>query len=112
MMLQASLVSTTAFVAAGGFDPRLPSREDTDLFFKLCIGQRVCAVARRSGDHHRGRHVGRAAHRVAREQQPILVGVVRAPLRSVRCRTRAWRRPTAGRSAPSSARRIGDWGVG
>ena len=106
MMIPASLVSTTAFVAAGAFDPGLPSREDTDLFFKLCIGQRVCAVAG-------GPAILTDDDKSARGSQcctgaaPVRGGSRRFACMSMRCRTRAWHQVTAGRCAPNSARRIG-----
>ena len=45
MMLQASVFSRDAYLGAGGLWPALPVREDTHLFFKLCLGEAACAVA-------------------------------------------------------------------
>ncbi len=45
MMLQASVFSKAAYVAAGGFHPQLRYRDDTHLFMKLGITGPICAVA-------------------------------------------------------------------
>ncbi|MGE0622631.1 MAG: glycosyltransferase family 2 protein [Pseudomonadales bacterium] len=44
-MLQSSVIRRTRLLEIGGFDERLPIREDTLAFFELCIGHAVCAVS-------------------------------------------------------------------
>lgn len=44
MVLQASVFRRDLLVASGGLDPRFRLKHDTDLFFRLSIGQKVCAV--------------------------------------------------------------------
>jgi hypothetical protein len=45
MSIQTSAMKRSAYLAAGGFDEMLPSREDTHLFFKLGLQTPVCAVS-------------------------------------------------------------------
>lgn len=44
MMLQSSVISREAFEQVGGLSEQLPVREDTELFFRLCLGRSACAV--------------------------------------------------------------------
>ena len=45
MSIIVSLIRRDAYLACGGFWPELRNREDTHLFFKLGLGQPICAVA-------------------------------------------------------------------
>lgn len=45
MMLQSSVFSRQAYLASGGFLPRLRYRDDTHLFLKLGLNRPICAVA-------------------------------------------------------------------
>lgn len=45
MMIQASIVDRETYLHLGGFSEHLPSREDTHLFFRMCLGRAACAVS-------------------------------------------------------------------
>lgn len=45
MMLQCSVFLRSVFMESGGLDPRLRLKQDTELFFRLSIGGKVCAVS-------------------------------------------------------------------
>ena len=44
-MLQCSVFCRDAWLASGGLDPRFRLMHDPDLFFRLSIGQKICAVS-------------------------------------------------------------------
>jgi glycosyltransferase involved in cell wall biosynthesis len=45
MVLQASVLRRDVWIGEGGLDPRFRLKHDTDLFFRLSIGRKVCAVS-------------------------------------------------------------------
>jgi glycosyltransferase involved in cell wall biosynthesis len=45
MMLQCTAFRKSAYLDGGGLDPRFHLRHDTELFFRLSIGNTVCAVS-------------------------------------------------------------------
>ena len=45
MMVQSSVVRRARYLEIGGMWPKLALRHDTHLFFKLGLGQSICAVA-------------------------------------------------------------------
>jgi Glycosyltransferases involved in cell wall biogenesis len=45
MVLQASVFRRDVWVGEGGLDPRFRLKHDTDLFFRLSISRKVCAVS-------------------------------------------------------------------